>query len=151
MADRNAPCPCGSGKKFKVCCAQKRTPSQWLALVSVTVFVVLAAWIVAGVLQRVNEGDVTADPTRVWSAEHGHWHDVGGSAEERPAGPAPPGKVWSAEHGHWPDSAPAGPTPAGKVWSAEHGHWHDASGAELDEEPVDPVPTSPEDGAAEQP
>ena len=71
----------------------------------------------------------------------------------QPPGPAPEGKVWSAEHGHWHDaqpnqqsaqpavqpsitanpgqnqpgtSQPPGPAPAGKVWSAEHGHWHDA-------------------------
>ena len=52
---------------------------------------------------------------------------------------APPGKVWSEEHGHWHDINPAptvpqqnlniprpkGPAPEGKVWSEEHGHWHD--------------------------
>lgn len=66
-----------------------------------------------------------------------------GSAQ--PPGQAPPGKVWSAEHGHWHDAAPQGatsrpmptqnatpaqrppgPAPEGKVWSEEHGHWHDA-------------------------
>ena len=78
-------------------------------------------------------------------------------------GPAPPGKVWSAEHGHWHDEPgataanqgvqvmpaqgqplqlpagqttnqtakanipePAGAPPTGKVWSPEHGHYHDA-------------------------
>jgi hypothetical protein len=65
-------------------------------------------------------------------------------------GPAPPGKVWSTEHGHWHDASapagggpspvtiqqttatagnvpqPAGQAPPGKVWSPEHGHWHDA-------------------------
>lgn len=66
-------------------------------------------------------------------------------------GAAPPGKVWSVEHGHWHDAAPgqqtqtvavpgsavqttpsapvpqpAGTPPPGKVWSPEHGHWHDA-------------------------
>ena len=58
-------------------------------------------------------------------------------------GPAPPGKVWSVEHGHWhdaplgtttlpdqpetsaPRSQPPGDPPPGKVWSPEHGHWHD--------------------------
>ena len=64
----------------------------------------------------------------------------------QPPGPTPAGKVWSVEHGHWHDAAPAaqgtapapiipvtpvqqqppGPAPAGKVWSPEHGHWHDA-------------------------
>jgi hypothetical protein len=69
----------------------------------------------------------------------------------QPPGPAPEGKVWSPEHGHWHDASaaapqvvtttgntatpganfvpapqPAGPVPEGKVWSVEHGHWHDA-------------------------
>ncbi len=60
----------------------------------------------------------------------------------RPPGPAPEGKVWSEEHGHWHDVAPTpgtsttpaqvkstrppGPAPEGKVWSEEHGHWHNA-------------------------
>ena len=84
----------------------------------------------------------------------------------QPPGPAPAGKVWSPEHGHWhdtstqtsaerPESAlpnaasaamtgagsvaltpqPPGPAPAGKVWSPEHGHWHDA--------PAEPASPSP--------
>jgi hypothetical protein len=56
----------------------------------------------------------------------------------QPPGPPPEGKVWSAEHGHWhdepgsasePTPQPPGPAPEGKVWSREHGHWHDAPGA----------------------
>lgn len=73
----------------------------------------------------------------------------------QPPGPAPAGKVWSPEHGHWHDipgttptstpltttsnvapsvqskqltPQPPGPVPEGKVWSPEHGHWHDAPG-----------------------
>ena len=70
----------------------------------------------------------------------------------RPSGPAPAGKVWSYEHGHWHDAPagagstqptgqplgqpntgtatftpqPPGDAPPGKVWSTQHGHWHDA-------------------------
>ncbi len=82
----------------------------------------------------------------------------------QPPGPAPAGKVWSKEHGHWHDAAnpsqvqiqmqnvpasaheefpqPAGPVPAGKVWSKEHGHWHDAAtGTRPDEQiPTDLAP-----------
>lgn len=109
-------------------------------------------------------------PGKVWSTEHGHWHDaqpagtdspikieaapgvvatanpVGTPSTPPPPGPAPAGKVWSPQHGHWHDAdpttkptslgivnppggavtVPPGPAPAGKVWSAEHGHWHDA-------------------------
>lgn len=79
---------------------------------------------------------------------------IPGSAQ--PPGPAPAGKVWSREHGHWHDKPvsnewvsvtpqktvplnkpgtglpvnmpqPPGPAPAGKVWAPEHGHWHDAA------------------------
>ena len=55
----------------------------------------------------------------------------------------PPGKVWSPEHGHWHDAPtvinptpsepstelipqPPGEVPDGKIWSPEHGHWHNA-------------------------
>jgi hypothetical protein len=55
--------------------------------------------------------DERGSSNRVWSAEHGHWHDASG--RELGAGSSVP-------------AAPTGPAPAGKVWSAEHGHWHDA-------------------------
>lgn len=78
-----------------------------------------------------------APPGKVWSAEHGHWHDQKSPPQAAP-GPTPPGKVWSAEHGHWHDQKPPsqaapGPAPAGKVWSAEHGHWHDLDAASQSE------------------
>ena len=135
-AQRNEPCPCGSGKKFKQCCEGKRqSSSQWLALVSVIIFAIAAVWVVAGVMRRSAEPAPADDPLsgRVWSEEHGHWHDAPGTpGTARPPGPAPPGKIWSAEHGHWHDAAGQEPAPApgaappGKVWSEEHGHWHDA-------------------------
>ena len=134
---RNEPCPCGSGKKYKVCCADKRTSSQWLALASVVIFAGLAAWVVAGVFRKVAEPGSTVPPGQVWNEEHGHFHPAPGSPRtEPPLGPGPPGKEWSYEHGHWHDAAvpglgrPPGPAPAGKVWNAEHGHWHDADDAE---------------------
>lgn len=56
----------------------------------------------------------------------------------QPQGEAPEGKIWSPEHGHWhnigdtsaclftvPGSEAPGPPPRpGMVWSKEHGHWH---------------------------
>lgn len=63
--------------------------------------------------------------------------------KNKPDGEAPNGKVWSTEHGHWHDAKNPhdaitsdmrkskdqlkrqGETPSGKVWSPEHGHWHD--------------------------
>ncbi len=145
---RNEPCPCGSGKKYKVCCADKRTPSQWLALASVVIFAGLAVWVVVDL--------DTAEPSgQVWSAEHGHYHPAPGNAgSELPAGPAPPGKEWSYEHGHWHDAAvpglgrAPGPAPPGKVWNEEHGHWHDADSAEPAEEPEEAWTELPEEDAS---
>lgn len=72
----------------------------------------------------------------------------------QPDGPAPAGKVWSTEHGHWHDKPAApptvhmgtvnypskpvpapGPAPPGMVWSAEHGHWHRAGAAPAETTP----------------
>jgi len=101
----------------------------------------------------------------------------------QPPGPAPEGKVWSEEHGHWhdvtvtvgepvfdPGAAAAGPAqpaaavaktpqppgeaPEGKVWSEEHGHWHDAPPTPVEPvppSPVEPVPPAPVDPAPPAP
>ncbi|MGH9459303.1 MAG: SEC-C metal-binding domain-containing protein [Thermoanaerobaculia bacterium] len=71
--------------------------------------------------------------------------------QPQPEGPVPAGKVWSPEHGHWHDAGPTRPpepvhlgtinagrvfprpegeAPANAVWSTEHGHWHRADGKE---------------------
>jgi hypothetical protein len=140
--ERNDPCPCGSGWKYKQCCAVRRTPSQWAAIISVVAFGLVAVWVVGGVIRDAATDGLTP-PGKVWSAEHGHWHDVPTPGAE-PPDEAPPGKVWSTEHGHWHDlpaggALPPGPAPPGKVWSVEHGHWHDAAGANDTEPSPDPA------------
>jgi len=146
---RNETCPCGSGKKFKVCCAGKsaQRTSRGLMLLLGTLAIIAAVGIVASMRdddeKRRTPVPVAAAPVNVPGPQ--------------PPGPVPPGKVWSKEHGHWHDQAPAnpiqiqqtspiqtqqsavtpapaltpgpqppGPVPPGKVWSQEHGHWHDA-------------------------
>jgi hypothetical protein len=68
---RNDACPCGSGRKYKKCCAlkERRTSS---ALVLAVGGAVLAA-IIIGLVQFTSERE-TAPAGRVWSAEHGHYH-----------------------------------------------------------------------------
>ena len=69
---RNAPCPCGSGKKFKQCCASKKdrvSPALIAALVAVAVLVVIV--IVVNTRRSTNSG-------MVWSPEHGHYHNASG-------------------------------------------------------------------------
>jgi hypothetical protein len=68
---RNDGCPCGSGRKYKKCCAlkERRTSSTLLLAVGGAV---LAA-IIIGLVQFTSERQ-SAPAGRVWSAEHGHYH-----------------------------------------------------------------------------
>ena len=74
---RNAPCPCGSGKKYKRCCAAKesRNESRFSKGLVALLGVVLLA--VIGIVVAFYATDwSSAAPTRVWSPEHGHWHNT---------------------------------------------------------------------------
>lgn len=188
---RNEPCPCGSGRKHKSCCYGKSGASKAPALIIGAIALLGVSGAIYSLVSKRSGGEkapapqaATAAPFnpkpqppgpvpagKVWSREHGHWHDVAPSSSGSPAassspiqiqppapvsagtpappppGPAPAGKVWSTEHGHWHDvpgaaastttvapqpvvattttPQPPGPAPAGKVWSPEHGHWHD--------------------------
>lgn len=214
MVSRNELCPCGSGKKHKNCCGASAASRSTRGLMLLTIPLALLAGV--GIYSAMNgsEGPAsavssfapsqagTAPAGKVWSAEHGHWHDAEAApvsiprpaanafepqppaSQPEPAatpgspqpGPAPAGKVWSTQHGHWhditpqsqspiqiemadgaPGSAvqssgseiridanslpgaqparsvpqPAGAVPEGKVWSPAHGHWHDANAPQL--------------------
>jgi hypothetical protein len=78
-AGRNEPCPCGSGKKHKHCCAGKtpwyREPKWTGALVAL---VLLGGLFLAGIAftEAGDDADGAATPGRVWSEEHQHWHDA---------------------------------------------------------------------------
>mgnify|MGYP001155649362 CR=1 FL=1 len=68
---RNEPCPCNSGKKFKHCCEKKADRNRMSSLMIVVIAVAILAALLASVF---NEGDTSAGPGKVWSAEHGHYH-----------------------------------------------------------------------------
>jgi hypothetical protein len=98
-----------------------------LAIAGVVV-VAVGFWLVS------NRNAQTAPPRTVVPGAPITTSGPGGTAGvAQPPGDPPPGKVWSAEHGHWHDSneenpgalPPPGDPPPGKVWSVEHGHWHD--------------------------
>jgi len=138
--------------KYKECCGPKEgKTSRMFFVVGALIF---GGLIVAGAIFIAKDNNQQAapavaplDPTAAGSQQPAA---VPGSPQ--PPGPAPAGKVWSTEHGHWHDAPgapaapgataapgaaqpgslppgspqPPGPVPPGKVWSVEHGHWHDA-------------------------
>ena len=73
---RNEPCPCGSGKKYKNCHESKTSSSRNSQVLMVVVGAAVIAAIAAGVLSFTGERERSA--VRVWSAEHGHYHDANG-------------------------------------------------------------------------
>ena len=160
---RNEPCPCGSGLKYKNCCADKskRGVSKGLIALLAAIGVVAAIGVFGALSSREEARPATANvPAPTTTANPMQ------PGRPQPPGPTPPGKVWDVAHGHWHDAAPAGaqpiqitpgaapgttpinispgtataatpqtpfnapqpdgPPPPGKVWSREHGHWHDA-------------------------
>lgn len=124
--ERNAACPCGSGLKYKRCCERKQRTGISPTAMALLLIVVLGA--AAGIMGYLRAPDNASAPKRVWSTEHGHWHDGGADGgEQGTPGPQPQGAV-----------------PAGKIWSTEHGHWHDASpgspGVQVPTAPLPPLP-----------
>ena len=137
---RNELCPCGSGKKYKACCIGKERSRISKGLVAL--IIVIACIAAIGLLPSVigdKAPQTTAAPApaaapgtpipappgpppvgKVWSTEHGHWHDAATSPVQMPIPQQPPAPVT-------PTPQPPGPVPAGKVWSPEHGHWHDVT------------------------
>jgi SEC-C motif len=72
---RNDPCTCGSGKKYKRCCALKaeKTPlGSKIGLSLVGLLLLVGAVYFAFSLDGPGDGRLT--PHRVWSQEHQHWH-----------------------------------------------------------------------------
>lgn len=143
---RNEKCPCGSGSKYKHCCEQKdKQPfmSRSGLILGVAVAVVLAGGVAALFKESSNGADHSSSSGKVWSAEHGHYHDG-------PSGPAPASQAQGSDPAaaplessqtaaatpapaaNTPAPQPPGPAPAGKVWSSEHGHWHDASSVKVE-------------------
>jgi len=72
---RNDLCPCGSGRKFKKCCASKTASARqsrfWMIVVGLAVVGALAAGVTS--FRSGGSGGV-----RVWDPAHGHYHDANG-------------------------------------------------------------------------
>lgn len=149
------PCPCGSGKQYRYCHGAKPNEDDEGPVIKgnrpqVFLWVVLiGAPLAYGLGMLAQPAGSGAGTKRVWSEEHGHYHNVDGS---EPAAAAT--NTVSADGAPAADGTPAprptkppGPTPPGKVWSEAHGHWHDADGGtpEAQQVLVDPVSGKPWD------
>ena len=73
---RNDLCHCGSGRKFKKCHALKTEEQRTARILMVVVGGMLAAGLVAGVVQYRGDSSSSSSGVRVYSAEHGHYHDA---------------------------------------------------------------------------
>lgn len=70
---RNAPCPCGSGRKYKHCCMSRKSAMPvGYKLLFAGLLVVLAVALVM-VVHSIRHYEPGASE-RVWSEEHQHWH-----------------------------------------------------------------------------
>jgi len=113
-------------------------------LIGGVVGVVALGYLVNKIL--TSDGQNNPPPGKVWSPEHGHWHDATATSTPLSTPLIPQPSTPSTES----TSEPPGPAPPGKVWSTEHSHWHDApvtapsitpqSSTKLTSEPPGPAP-----------
>ena len=73
---RNAPCPCGSGLKYKNCCLnrERKTPLYKKLLAGLVAVILTGGLIRAVIAFRSIEPSASTGPAKVWSEEHQHWH-----------------------------------------------------------------------------
>jgi hypothetical protein len=75
---RNAPCPCGSGKKYKNCCRNKSAamPLSQKLLIALLGFILVGGLMIGIATMKSSDGHMGLDAGkgRVWSDEHQHWH-----------------------------------------------------------------------------
>jgi hypothetical protein len=72
---RNDLCHCGSGRKYKKCHGKTETPAARGRMMLILVGGAVVAAILVGVASFTTQGGTG---TRVWSPEHGHYHDANG-------------------------------------------------------------------------
>ncbi|HLF09653.1 MAG TPA: SEC-C metal-binding domain-containing protein [Gammaproteobacteria bacterium] len=72
---RNEPCTCGSGKKYKHCCALKTQKTSITSRVAMSLIGLMLLGGAIVMLMSLDDLDSErAGPRRVWSEEHQHWH-----------------------------------------------------------------------------
>jgi hypothetical protein len=148
---RNDLCSCGSGRKYKNCCAGKNRPfgSKLLGTPLWVVLAIIGVGVAAFAMLRADRPEPTSSSTvpvgerpapytydslrnQHFDPVHGHWHDGRPPASAGSAGAATPG---SAPTPAPPPTAgspsnPATPAPytydaeKNQHWDPQHQHWH---------------------------
>ena len=95
--NRNELCDCGSEKKYKVCHGKldKGLNQQWMVIGAIGAIFLIFFFILSDSNSSTKATNVAPLPTAPSA--------VGTARYQQPPGQAPPGKVWSPEHGHWHD------------------------------------------------
>jgi len=73
---RNDLCTCGSGRKYKKCCEAKEQGGGMQS--RIMLFAVGGAVLVAIIAGLASFTNTPSTGTRIWSTEHGHYHDANG-------------------------------------------------------------------------
>jgi SEC-C motif len=75
---RNDLCHCGSGRKYKKCHGVKEHPATRGRML----MLVVGGAVLAAILVAISSftGEPTTTTARIWSPEHGHYHDANGQA-----------------------------------------------------------------------
>jgi len=71
---RNQPCPCGSGLKYKRCCALKAQKTSLGSRIALSIIGLMLLTGAVMMLMSLDEIGNDPDRPRVWSEEHQHWH-----------------------------------------------------------------------------
>lgn len=75
--DRNDPCHCGSGRKYKNCCLEKDNSkvTSKLRVVGIVIVIILGLWFLGTALSGGGEGRSPNCPAgQQWSEAHQHCH-----------------------------------------------------------------------------
>jgi hypothetical protein len=73
---RNELCTCGSGRKYKKCCASKTASARQSRVLMIVVGLFVVGALAAGVASFRAES--SGGSVRVWDPAHGHYHDANG-------------------------------------------------------------------------
>jgi hypothetical protein len=73
---RNDLCPCGSGRKFKKCCASKTASARQSRVLMIVVGLFVVGALAAGLASF--RATSSGGSVRVWDPAHGHYHDANG-------------------------------------------------------------------------